>query len=148
PILFEPQPAEGERICFAPSEFRVRVIDSIAGVNWSSVDSAVARITTIFDTVEIGITHHEDTLIIPLSGVNQAGTVSVCITGIEDAPTIRYCPPNIVDTCFHYVVLGKSVPPIILPERLLRIISSGFVFPGPKPSKHFRKKTEHKIQQD
>ena len=148
PILFEPQPAEGERICFAPSEFRVRVIDSIAGVNWSSVDSAVARITTIFDTVEIRITHHEDTLIIPLSGVNQAGTVSVCITGIEDAPTIRYCPPNIVDTCFHYVVLGKSVPPLILPERLLRIISSGFVFLGPKPSKHFRKKTEHKIQQD
>ena len=146
PILFEPQPVEGERVCFAPSEFRVRVIDSIAGVNWSSVDSAVAHITTIFDTVEIGITHHGDTLIIPLSGVNQAGTVSVCITGIEDAPTIRYCPPNIVDTCFHYVVLGKSVPPIILPERLLRIISSSFIFPGPKPSKHFRKKTEHKIQ--
>jgi len=117
PILYDPFPSEGARIYFTPTEFRVHIIDSIAGVNWSTVDTAIAHVTSIVDTADIPVVRSGDTLlIVPLTSFTQAGTVTVCFSGIEDAPTILYCPPNVADTCFHYVVLSRFVALPLYPD--------------------------------
>jgi len=117
PILYDPFPSEGARIYFTPTEFRVHIIDSIAGVNWSTVDTAIAHVTSVVDTADIPVVRSGDTLlIVPLTSFTQAGTVTVCFSGIEDAPTILYCPPNVADTCFHYVVLSRFVALPLYPD--------------------------------
>lgn len=116
PIFFDQYPSENSNLNEKPDEFTATLMDSIAGVKWSSLDGTTARVSSLADTMDIPVTYQDGVVTVNLTDIILIGPVEICFAGIEDDPSIDYCAPNVLDTCFHFSVRSRTVAEQVYPD--------------------------------
>lgn len=66
--------------------------------------------------MDIPVTYEGGVVMVDLSDIILIGPVEICFEGIEDDPSIDYCPPNVLDTCFHFSVRSRTVAEQVYPD--------------------------------
>jgi gliding motility-associated-like protein len=116
PIFYNEIPSNNSTVETVPDHFQALLTDSIAGVRWSSLDSAVAHFTSMYNTIDLPIILEDSLVIVQFDGLMILGPIEICFENILDDPTIEYCEPNVLDTCFRFNVEPKIAAIPVFPD--------------------------------
>jgi len=112
PVFPRLEPEAGSVILYDTLNIEIEIFDSLAGVDWSAIDSGNFSITvnSVPWSFDISITPPQINLNLESEGLGKDNEVQICLTNIIDAPDYNYCSPNSSDTCWSFTLIIREGP--------------------------------------
>ncbi|MFP4458338.1 MAG: T9SS type A sorting domain-containing protein [Candidatus Zixiibacteriota bacterium] len=105
PECHDPYPAEGETLFTAIDTLGISLSDDFAGVDFDLIGPENISIAVHGDTADFGdIEIIDDRIHIYDVIFPHDGDVTVCVHDIPDHPDYSYCPANLGDCCYEFVL--------------------------------------------